>query len=151
MATLTREQVEAVRDGKLAVTEARQIALCDLAIQGLEIERLKAERDHQKKNKDEAYLERNKLVALLASLFPSGIKRTSIEGWSPEWHGCVYINFPWGQASWHYHDSQAHLFDRLPPYSGDWDGHTTAQKYEAIVLHTLDGLPAALPPPPEAK
>lgn len=82
--------------------------------------------------KDGAYLERNKLVALLATLYPSGIKRTAIEGWSEDWHGCVYIDFPWGQASWHYHDSHAHLFDGLPPYTGVWDGHSTEQKYAAI-------------------
>jgi len=82
---------------------------------------------------DSVYLERNKLVALLATLFPSGIKRTAIEGWSEDWHGCVYIDFPWGQASWHYHDSQADLFAFLPPYAGVWDGHTTEAKYAAIV------------------
>jgi hypothetical protein len=86
--------------------------------------------------KDTAYLERNKLVSLLAAIFPSGIKRTAIEGWSDDWHGCVYINFPWGQASWHYHDSQAYLFEHLPPYEGDWDGHTTEEKYDSIVHWT---------------
>ena len=82
--------------------------------------------------KNGAYSERNRLVALLASLFPSGIKRTEIEGWDPEWHGCVYIDLPTGQASWHYHDSDAHLFAHIPPYEGEWDGHTTEQKYERI-------------------
>lgn len=33
---LTKEQIEAIRDGKLAVNEARQIALCTLALRGLE-------------------------------------------------------------------------------------------------------------------
>lgn len=86
----------------------------------------------QRAAKDAAYLERNKLVALLAGIFPSGIKRTAIEGWSEDWHGCVYIDFPWGQASWHYHDSQADLFAHLRPYAGEWDGHTTEAKYAAI-------------------
>jgi len=39
------------------------------------------------------YAERNKLVALLARLYPSGTKRTAIEGWDECWHGCVYIDF----------------------------------------------------------
>ena len=82
--------------------------------------------------KDAAYLERNQLVSLLSKLFPSGIKRTAIEGWSDDWHGCVYIDLPTGQASWHYHDSQAYLFAHLPPYAGEWDGHDTEQKYERI-------------------
>lgn len=93
-------------------------------------------RDHQRANKDQAYEERNRLVALLASMFPSGRARTDIPGWNPEWHGAVYIDFPWGQASWHFHDSQAHLFEHLPPYAGAWDGHTTEEKYAAIAAAT---------------
>jgi hypothetical protein len=83
---------------------------------------------------DQAYNERNRLVALLASMFPSGVGRTAIEGWDPEWHGCVYIDFPWGQGSWHFHDRDAGLFEHLPPYKGEWDGHTTDEKYKAIAL-----------------
>lgn len=94
--------------------------------------------------KDGAYLERNRLVALLAKLFPSGIKRTAIEGWSEDWHGCVFIDLPNGQASWHYHDSQAFLFDGLPPYSGDWDGHTTDEKYARIASLPATALLARL-------
>lgn len=82
--------------------------------------------------KNEAYLERNRLVSLLARLYPSGLRRTDIEGWDSEWHGCVMIDSPVGQLSWHYHDSQAHLFEGLPQYEGDWDGHTTAEKYARI-------------------
>jgi hypothetical protein len=65
-------------------------------------------------------------------MFPAGKKETAIEGWSEDWHGCVYIDLPTGQASWHYHDSQAHLFDHLPEYQGEWDGHTTGEKYERL-------------------
>jgi hypothetical protein len=83
-------------------------------------------------SKDGAYLERNRLVQLLASLYPSGIRQTSIEGWSDDWHGCVYIDLPTGQASWHYHDSHAYLFAHLPPYTKPWDGHTTEQKYDRV-------------------
>jgi hypothetical protein len=71
-------------------------------------------------------------VALLARIYPSGIRRTEIEGWDPEWHGCVYIELPTGQASWHYHDNEAHLFSDLPPFDGKWDGHTTEQKYRRV-------------------
>lgn len=89
--------------------------------------------------KDAAYLERNRVVAALARCFPSGIKRTAIPGWSEDWHGCVYIDLPSGQASWHYHDSHAHLFAGLPPYAGEWDGHTTEEKYRRLAA-----LPASL-------
>lgn len=45
--------------------------------------------------KDEAYLERNKVVVALAKLFPSG--RNETPGWG-EWRHCVYIDLPTGQA-----------------------------------------------------
>jgi hypothetical protein len=82
--------------------------------------------------KDGAYAERNRLVSLLSKVFPSGKKKTAIEGWSEDWHGCVYIDLPTGQASWHYHASQGWLFGHLPEYQGGWDGHTTNEKYERI-------------------
>lgn len=87
---------------------------------------------------DTAYNERNRLVALLASIFPAGIKRTEIEGWDPEWHGCVYIDLPNGQASWHYHDREAHLFSHLPPYAGEWDA---TRPVEWLTPHPFDHPP----------
>lgn len=86
--------------------------------------------------KDCAYEERNRVVAALATLVPSGVKKTDIEGWDPEWHGCVFIDMSCGQLSWHYHDSQAYLFDGLPAYSGEWDGHSTTEKYERLLEFT---------------
>lgn len=82
--------------------------------------------------KDAAYLERNRVVAALAKCFHSGVKKTAIEGWSEDWHGCVYIDLPTGQASWHFHDSQAFLFTGLPRYEGTWDGHSTDEKYDRL-------------------
>lgn len=81
---------------------------------------------------DAAYTERNRLVALLASMYPSVVDKTAIEGWDPEWHNCVYIQFPWGQASWHFSTADAHLFEHLPVGSWGWDGHTTEKKYADI-------------------
>lgn len=81
---------------------------------------------------DDAYTERNRLVAYLASVYPSGIKKTAIPGWDPVWHNCVFIDTPTGQMSWHYHDDDAELFAHLPTYVGTWDGHTTPEKYERL-------------------
>ena len=81
---------------------------------------------------DNAYTERNALVALLSKIFPAGLKKTAIKGWDKEWHNCVYIDFPWGQASWHYHDRDSNLFAHLGEYPGEWDGHTTLEKYQKI-------------------
>jgi len=82
--------------------------------------------------RDAAYKERNILVALLARMWPSARGRTPITGWDPEWHNCVYIEAPAGQLSWHYHDSEASLFDSLPESQPQWDGHSTEEKYERI-------------------
>jgi hypothetical protein len=91
-----------------------------------------------KKEKDGAYLERNKCVAFMARTalelgYRTGTARTAIEGWSTDWHGCVYIDLPTGQVSWHYHDSQAWLFSKLPAYEGTWDGHDTPEKYRRVL------------------
>jgi hypothetical protein len=91
--------------------------------------------------KDAAYEERNKVVAALSRVFPSGIARTAIEGWSDDWHGCVYIDLPTGQVSWHFHDSQAHLFAGLPAYTKPWDGHDTPEKYRRLAAVRMRPVP----------
>jgi hypothetical protein len=101
--------------------------------------------EQMRDRKDAAYTERNRVVTALARLFPSGTRRTDIPGWSEDWHGCVYIDLPTGQVSWHYHDSQAPLFADLPPYRGEWDGHTTELKYERLAAS------AATSPPGDAR
>lgn len=73
--------------------------------------------------RDQAYRERNHLVAALARLFPSGIRPTDIPGWDPAWNNCVYIDLPTGQISYHYHDDEAELFKDLPRYTKPFDGH----------------------------
>lgn len=114
-----------------AIPEGKQLAPIDQPA----LEEMRA-------RKDAAYLERNQVVAALAKCFPSGIARTAIEGWSDDWHGCVYIDLPTGQVSWHFHDSQAYLFDGLPPYAGKWDGHDTPEKYRrlAAIPQAVSGL-----------
>lgn len=86
---------------------------------------------------DAAYTERNRLVALLARIYPSGIRKTAIEGWDPCWHHCVFIDTPEGQLSWHYHDRDAELFAGLPPYTKEWDGHSSPEKYERLWQLTM--------------
>lgn len=104
-------------------------------------------------DKDTAYEERNLLVAALSKMFLAWRTKTAIEGWDPKWHGCVYILLPTGQVSWHYHDSQAHLFSHLPEEGRQWDGHGTPEKYNrlaalgnpiAVAEARAEGLAAAL-------
>lgn len=91
--------------------------------------------EDDRKALDAVYLERNTLVALLARMFPSGLRSTTVENaenWDPEWRNCVYIDLPTGQVSWHYHDREHPLFAGLGAYTKPWDGHTTERKYERI-------------------
>lgn len=97
-----------------------------------EIEALKAELADMTERKNSAYNERNCVVAALAHIYPSGIRKTAIEGWDDEWHNCVFIDTPVGQLSWHYHDTEVAAFADLLAYTKEWDGHTTAQKYERL-------------------
>lgn len=93
--------------------------------------------EDMRQRKDNAYWERNCVVALLARIAlrlgaPAGVNKTDIPGWSTDWHSCVYVDLPTGQVSWHYHDSHAYLFNGLPKYEGTWDGHDTPEKYRRV-------------------
>ena len=104
------------------------------------------------KEKDQAYSERNRLVAALSKLFPSHLSRhPESEVWDNDWRWIVCIHIPtdsdWDghpnmailerqQVSWHIHDSELHMFNHLGYYdatklrdSCKYDGHTTEEKY----------------------
>lgn len=85
--------------------------------------------------KDVAYSERNKMVAVLSRLFYSHLTRHSEEDteWEDDWRWIVCVHTPAGQAAWHIHDSERHLFESLPVDANDWDGHTTEEKYERLM------------------
>lgn len=120
-----QKRAEALTAAAQALTRRAEAAEAQLAA-------AQEEAAKYRRHKDEAYEERNKVVRALASQFPSGVKRTDIPGWNPEWHGAVYIDLPTGQVSWHFHDRQAPLFADLPPYTGEWDGHDTPEKYRRL-------------------
>lgn len=84
--------------------------------------------------KDEAYAERNRLVALLTLLFPASLERhPENEVWEDDWRWIVFIDLPTGQVSWHIHDSELPLFEHISRNQGRvWDGHTTEEKYLRI-------------------
>jgi len=111
------------------------------------------ERDRYRRRKDEAYDERNRVVALMLRMAIALGWRAGIgthvdvpgEDWDPEWRTIVTVDLPTGQASWHVHDSQAHLFVGLPKYEGVWDGHTTSEKYGRVERAFADHAPAAEP------
>lgn len=88
-----------------------------------------------RQQKSLVYRERNLLVGLLSRsnfALNAGISTTNIEGWDERWNQCVYIDTPKGQMSWHYTEDDKHLFDKLPQYKMQWDGHTTEMKYQRV-------------------
>ena len=91
-----------------------------------------AEIERLTRKKDGAFDERMHLVAALARMYPSGIRDTTTPGWTPAWKGCVYIDLPTGQISYHYHLRHASLFEALPPYSQPWDGHDKTCVHERL-------------------
>jgi site-specific DNA-cytosine methylase len=70
--------------------------ITDYATAAIDLQQMKAQ-------KDGAYLERNRCVALIARMaiaagLTAGTARTAIEGWSADWHGCVYVDLPTAQG-----------------------------------------------------
>lgn len=85
--------------------------------------------------KDGAYAERDRLVALISKMFPSSLERhpDADTDWDNEWRWIVFVSLPTGQATWHIHDSEVVWFDHLPRHTGAvWDGHTTPEKYSRV-------------------
>jgi hypothetical protein len=65
-------------------------------------------------------------------MFPSGPCRTNIPDWDPQWHGCILIDLPTGQISYHYHDREATCSASLPSYDGVWDGHSKEDVHKRL-------------------
>lgn len=97
--------------------------------------------DDMKKSKDAAYTERDKCLVLIALMAQRlGIK-TGIglhvdkpgETWDADWRTILFIDLPAGQVSWHIHDGEARWFYFVGAYDGEWDGHTTDEKYQRVL------------------
>ena len=105
--------------------------------------------------RDSAYDERNRVVAALARVVlaqggAAGIRRHEPDpdpDWDDDWKNVVAIDLPTGQVTWHYHDSHRALFEGLPAYTKDWDGHTTDEKYRRLGRLRAGPPPEALPEP----
>ncbi len=98
-----------------------------------EIEALRAQ-------KDQAYAERNKCVAMIARMAQCAgygvyLGRHSADdaAWERDWMNIVFIELPTGQVSWHIHDSELPLFAFMPIREDwPWDGHSTEEKYDRM-------------------
>lgn len=92
--------------------------------------------------RDGAYRERAHLVALLVALTPGAVITYATDIEEPGWQ-IVYLNIGGRQASWHISPRDADLFEHVERVENDdprghWDGHTTEEKYAAIVGHTVE-------------
>lgn len=98
------------------------------------------------KQKDQAYAERNKVVAAIGHMInamswtmdtKAGIAKHPEEDktWESDWKTILVINSSlFGQMSWHFHDSEIYLLDGLPTLENyKWDGHTTEEKYRRLL------------------
>ena len=86
---------------------------------------------NQKDWKNQAYKERDRLVALMSKIYPAHLCRHSEEDieWEDDWRWIVCVHTPAGQATWHINDSELPMFAHLPRLGNHWDGHSTAEKY----------------------
>ncbi|MFI0900578.1 hypothetical protein [Streptomyces sp. NPDC020983] len=90
--------------------------------------REKPTRDQLQQQLTAVYRERAHLVAHLASLYPS----TMVEDPQDiDWR-IVYLDTPVGQWSWHISVDDIDLFAHVPAGAAEWDGHTTAEKYQRM-------------------
>lgn len=81
---------------------------------------------------NEAYSERNRLVAALARIFPASLEPAegAVE---PGWSWVVFVDLPTGQATWPIPDKELHFFDGIVRCEGrKWDTHTASEKYGRV-------------------
>lgn len=99
---------------------------------------------------DNAYSERNRLVALLAAICRPGTHIGFTDPSTPE-YAVVIVETPYGQASWHIPPRDFEFFRGTAesgPESTQYDGHTTDEKYgrlETMRLSLLADSPAPSP------
>lgn len=113
---------------------------------------MKTYNDFKSFSKDQAYWERNQLVAALSKIYPSWLEKhpASDKTWDKDWRTIVFIEIPTEeltnkyvqggfmsrqtrQLSWHLHDSDVVWFDHLEKRKGNsWDGHTSQEKYRRL-------------------
>jgi hypothetical protein len=89
------------------------------------------------KTKDTAYAERDKCLVLMALLAQRiGLKvgmGIDPKADGPEWASVLFIDLPAGQVSWQIHFGETHWFYFVGAYDGEWDEHTTEEKYRRVL------------------
>ena len=87
---------------------------------------------------DQAYTERNELLAgfiALAEAFGCSCFIMDDTNESEGWRNVVCVELPTGQATWHIHDREMYLFEKLPHHDENvWDGHSVREKYDRVLM-----------------
>ena len=78
---------------------------------------------------DEAYLDRNLAVQVLAVLAKQNGYQTGIRNREDEWP-ILYVDLPSGQVSWHI--SKNEIAASFPDYPVEWDGHDLEKKRDRL-------------------
>ncbi|XUM01254.1 hypothetical protein ACQ86F_31740 [Streptomyces venezuelae ATCC 10712] len=95
------------------------------------------QRDQAREERDGAYRERARLVALVAGgLAEQAVVAPALDIDEPGWQ-ILYATIHGRQCSWHYAPRDADFIEHLEHVPADdpraqWDGHTTEAKYEHI-------------------
>jgi hypothetical protein len=88
--------------------------------------------------KDNAYTERNYLVAVISKIWPSHMMMHQPEDdpdWDEKWRTVICVHVAGRRCGWHIHDSERHLFvhlDDSPVAVHGYDGMTTVEKYGVL-------------------
>lgn len=91
--------------------------------------------------KNNAYAERDMCLVMAALMAQRlglkvgiGLHRDKpCETWDADWRNILFIDLPAGQVSWHLHDAETKWFYFVGAYDGEWDGHTTDEKYQRVL------------------
>lgn len=87
--------------------------------------------------KDAAYAERDKCLVLTALMAQRLGLKVGIgidpKAQTSDWESILFIDLPAGQVSWHIHASETSMFYFVGAYDGEWDGHTTEEKYQRVL------------------
>ena len=96
--------------------------------------KLEKEIEKLKKEKNQAYWERNQLVLFLTKQYKSYLCRHPKEDkeWENDFRWIVCVHSPEGQMTWHIHDSERPFFSHLEIEKSHWDGHDLEEKYRRL-------------------
>jgi hypothetical protein len=129
------EHVTAYLDQLARQRDEAQQLLHDAETELAELRPLRRQLYDAETAQDGAYRERAQLVAWLATIYPAVI--TPDPNVDPNSWQILYLTAGGHQLSWHISANDVELFNHVEHVGPDdpraqWDGHTTAQKYEVI-------------------